>query len=347
MLHLNPMDKHLELMANAPYRMSYRPGMDVSKWQEEAREKLKELLGLPLETAPSDDFTIISDTEDGPENGDLRYHDIYFTFSSEPTVTVACHLLLPLQYEGRIPLMICLQGHTKGMHISLGKTRYPGEEPLILNGDRDFGPQIVRKGFAALVMEQRGFGDRGGSADGPGCYQIALSAMLIGRTLIGERCWDVSRGIDCVLAHFDMIDSERIGLMGQSGGGTVTCYETAIEPRIKAAIPSCAFCGYMDSIGVQRHCTCNYVPGIMKYFDMSDLAGMAAPRPLIIVNGAQDTSFPLASNSFEFEKAQKIYEAAGAADNIYHVVGPEGHRYYAALAWPEFDKRTGWDKTES
>ena len=96
---------------------------------------------------------------------------------------------------------------------------------------------------------------------------------------------------------------------------------------------------------MQHHCSCNYVPRILKYFDMSDLAGMAAPRPFVIVNGAKDTSFPLFSNSYEYEKACKIYEAAGAEDMICHVVGPEGHRYYAALAWPEFDRRTGWDQT--
>ena len=34
--------------------------------------------------------------------------------------------------------------------------------------------------------------------------------------------------------------------------------------------------------------------------------------------------------------------AAGAPDKVRHVVGPEGHRFYAAQTWPVFDEVTGW-----
>ena len=41
---------------------------------------------------------------------------------------------------------------------------------------------------------------------------------------------------------------------------------------------------------------CNYVPGILTQFDMGDIAGLIAPRPLVIVNGAKDDGiFPLNS----------------------------------------------------
>jgi len=191
-------------------------------------------------------------------------------------------------------------------------------------------------------MEQRAFGERGGNADGPQCYQPAMAALLLGRTLVGERCWDVFRGIDCVLEHFDCVDEEKIALLGQSGGGTVTCYAAALDVRIKAAIPASAFCGYLESIGAQHHCSCNYVPGIMKYFDMGDLAGMMAPRPVVIVGGVEDPIFPVESAKRELEVAKGIYAAAGAPDNIRHVIGHAGHRFYADAAWPVFNELTGW-----
>ena len=335
-MHYDPMERHIELMRHAPRALAYREGEDFAAWQQRARARLEELLGLPLEM-PADDAFRVEWERDEP-----GFHEIRFCYSSEPQVDVCCHLLLPEGAQGRLPLVICLQGHSKGAHISLGRPLYPGDEQTISGGDRDFARQIVARGQAALVMEQRAFGERGGTPEGPQCYQSAMSALLLGRTLVGERCWDVSRGIDCVLRHFDAIDPGRIALVGQSGGGTVTCYAAALDTRIAAAMPASAFCGYMESIGVQYHCSCNYVPGIMKYFDMCDLAGMIAPRPLVVVNGAKDTIFPLESTNRQFAEAQRLYAAAGAPGMARQVVGPEGHRFYAALSWPVFDELTGW-----
>ena len=69
---------------------------------------------------------------------------------------------------------------------------------------------------------------------------------------------------------------------------------------------------------------------------------MIAPRPLVVVNGARDTIFPLESTNRQFAEAQRLYAAAGAPDMARQVVGPEGHRFYAALSWPVFDELTGW-----
>ncbi len=336
MLHYDPQVRNIELISRAPRSMTYRDGKNVEAWQAEARAKLAELLGLPMEMPQSDQFHIEW------ERDEADFHEIRFTYCSEPGVDVCCHLLIPHGAKGRLPLVICLQGHSKGMHISLGRPIYPGDEESISSGDRDFGLQVVRKGYIALVMEQRGFGERGGNENGPQCYQPAMAALLLGKTLVGQRCWDVFRGIDCVLAHFDCVDPERIALLGQSGGGTVTCYAAALDERIRAAIPASAFCGYLESIGAQHHCSCNYVPGIVKYFDMGDLVGMMAPRPVVIVGGVEDPIFPVKSAKREFKVAKRIYAAAGAPDNVRHVIGHAGHRFYADAAWPVFDELTGW-----
>ena len=115
-----------------------------------------------------------------------------------------------------------------------------------------------------------------------------------------------------------------------------------LDERIGAAMPSCAFCGYLASIGAQTHCLCNYIPGIMNDFDMGDLAGLIAPRPMIVVNGKDDGIFPLESAKEQADVARAYYAAANASDMFEHVIGPEGHRFYAALGWPVFDRLTGW-----
>jgi poly(3-hydroxybutyrate) depolymerase len=220
--------------------------------------------------------------------------------------------------------------------------KFPGDEGDF-DGDRDFAVQAVAKGWAALAMEQRAMGECGSKPDGhPNCNHPALQAILLGRTLIGERCHDVSCALDMVEEHFPMIDRERIFMTGNSGGGTTTIYATALDTRIKAAMPSCALCGYFASIGAMQHCPCNYIPGIMKHFDMGDLVALAAPRPYVAVNGVSDASFPVESAKEQVTVGRVVYEALGAGDKLRHVIGDGGHRFYAAPAWPQFDEVTGW-----
>ena len=337
-MSLDPRDRHMELLEKSRFTMRKRPDEDLAAWQDKARARLTELLGLPMERAEEDHFRVERTEDFGPGCTGIR-----FLFESEPHVEVICQLLLPKKApDEKLPLVICLQGHSKGMHLSLGRAVYEGDEEKIAGGDRDFARQIAERGQAALAIEQRAFGERGGTPEGPACLHPALQALLLGHTLIGERCWDVSRAIDAVKAHFPMIDTDRIAVMGNSGGGTVALYAAALDTRIAAAMPSCAVSSFISSIGVRRHCACNYVPGIAREFDMGDIAGLIAPRPLIVVSGENDGLFPVEGAKEQVRIARASYEAAGAPGRIAHVIGPEGHRFYAALSWPVFDALTGW-----
>jgi hypothetical protein len=126
---------------------------------------------------------------------------------------------------------------------------------------------------------------------------------------------------------------KRVGVMGNSGGGTTSLYAGALLARLAYCMPSCTFAAYADCIGSIYHCACNYVPGVLRYFDMGDVAGIIAPRPLVIVSGEHDDIFPADSARRQFRQTRKIYAAAGAARKCTHVIGPEDHRFYADLAW--------------
>ena len=124
-----------------------------------------------------------------------------------------------------------------------------------------------------MTLEQRGMGIRGGNENGPQCHVPAMTSLLIGRTMIGERVWDISRAIDVLEKHFPQVDSAKVLCLGNSGGGTATFYAACMDERIKGAVPSCAVCTYKASIAAQYHCVCNFIPNIASYFDMGDLAG--------------------------------------------------------------------------
>ena len=334
-MSLDPRVCHVELMKKCLPAMRKAPGETLDAWQSRARQRLEELMGLPLKQE-AENFRI-----EWVNDGHPEYTETRFLFSSEPDSDVVCHLLIPGHVpQEKIPLIICLQGHSTGMHISLGRPHSPEDEEDI-RGDRDFALQAVARGRASLTIEQRGMGERGGTPH-PACLFPAMQALMLGRTLLGERCWDVSRAIDAVIAHFPVIDPDRIAVMGNSGGGTTGIYAAALDPRIAAAMPSCAFSGFLPSIGIQQHCACNYIPGILREFDMADIAGLIAPRPLVIVNGALDRIFPLDSAMEQAGILRELYSQAGASEAFEHVIGPEGHRFYADLGWKAFDSLTGW-----
>ena len=167
-----------------------------------------------------------------------------------------------------------------------------------------------------------------------------MTALLSGRTLLGGRVWDIMKLIDVLGEHFsDKVDVNRVYCMGNSGGGTATFYSAALDKRIKAAIPSCAFATFSGSIGAMYHCACNYVPGISKYFDMAEIAGLIAPRPLVIVSGKEDKIFPLSTAEHEFTRLKEIYYKSSAfPGNCVHVKGDGGHRFYQKPAYEEFLK---------
>ena len=332
---------HETILRTRKKTLAYDETRDYATWRAQVKEKLRELLG------------------DMPEKCDLdirlewqQEHDSFtelrYSFASEENIRIPCHLCIPKNAKQPCPVVICLQGHTTGMHISLGRPVYLGDEEMVSGGDRDFALENLREGYAALVLEQRAFGELKSEAmlkftpdAGTTCHHVAMTAMLIGRTLICERVWDVSRAVD-FLETLPQIDSMRIALMGNSGGGTATYYAACMEERISIAMPSCSVCSFKDSLVWKRHCACNYIPNIAKFFDMGDIACLIAPRPLIVVAGETDHGFHINGSLEAFETIKQIYKAAGAEDQCHLVVGPEGHRFYADLSWPVFAKASGW-----
>jgi dienelactone hydrolase len=205
----------------------------------------------------------------------------------------------------------------------------------------DFAVWCMRHGLAALCIEMRGLGERIEllqiSENQKGCPTAAMQALVLGRTLIGERVFDVDRGIDYLAARGDA-DMRRIGLMGHSGGGTTAIFAGAVLNRLSFIMPVSYFCTFSDSIMARRHCMCGYLPGIMKYAEMADVAGLFAPKPFIAVNGDSDDLFPIKAVRRAFRDLKRIYAAADAADNCHLVTGRGGHRFFADAAWARLEK---------
>ena len=310
--------------------MRYDSIESYESWKKRAVEKLYELLGLPLNLC-EDLFVVTAEEECA------NYKRIDFTYQSEEAYFVPGSLLVP--YEAILPCKtaICIQGHSSGMHISFGIEKFKGDDVLIVGG-RNFAERAVQEGYCAVVLEQRYMGISGQLSDGaPLCARrnAALPSLLFGRTAIGERVWDVQRLLDVLKKHFaEYVDMENILCMGNSGGGTTTFYAACVDDRIKLAMPSCAVCEFEDSIVPKHHCCCNYIPGIRRYFEMGDMAGLIADRKLIMVCGVLDPDFPMDGVEKSYERALQVFDGLGRAEFCRLVKGPAGHQFYPDLAWP-------------
>ena len=330
MKNFKALDHTLHMASQTVPKMRYDSSMDFEKWQAEAREKLLDILGLPFEKC-EDLFEISGKTQ---EDG---YKVITFTFQSEKDYFIEGDFLIPDGVTGPLPLAITLMGHATGKHISLGKPKFEHDAATIAGG-RDFAVRAIKEGCCAAVIESRYMGTTAQADDGaPLCSRknAALPALLLGRTAIGERVWDVMRLIDVLFDNFsEYIDKENVICLGNSGGGTMTYYAACLDERIRIAVPSCAVCSFDESIMPIHHCCCNYVPGIRKYFDMGDMGGLIAPRKLCVVCGVLDRDFPLHGVEKSFDTIKSTYEAIGKGDSCYLVRGQKGHQFYPDEAWP-------------
>ena len=317
------------LLKNTKPSMGYDGSIPLDEWKSQAKSKLTELLGLPFDECEGKAEIEYSKECDG-------YTEHRFSVQTEPGYYVPCHLRIPSGIRDPIPLTLCLSGHGGGMHIALGVAKNEKDEASLRSWHhRAMAPRSNKEGRAALVIEARNFGEASLTGYGTSCTEAAKIAILMGRTVIGERVWDAMRILDAVEAAFPEIDMSNIVCTGNSGGGTAAYYLACLDERITVAAPSCSICTYEDSIAAMPHCLCNHIPGIRKYFEMGDLAGLIAPRRLVIAAGETDDIFPIGGTKRCFEKIKFIYESAKAGDNCALVIGDGGHLNYADLIWKQ------------
>ncbi len=336
-LNFSPSVYHRHKLSITQPAMSYTDG-NVAEWQQRLRIRLCEVMGYGDE----DRVQLTPRTLWKKEHPFGTIEKV--VFSSEPYADVMAYVCLPRDIAPPYDFWICLQGHSTGAHVSIARERENEDAPFAVEGDRDFGLGCMRRGMAALCIEQRSFGERREqtqkSVSDMGCHDATMQALALGKTLIGERVFDVDRGIDYLSWRGDA-KMNRIGVMGNSGGGTTTLFSAALLPRIAFAMPSCYFCTFRDSIMQIYHCADNYIPGIMRIAEMADILGLFAPRPLVVVAGETDDIFPIQGVKKSFAQLQSIYQAAAAPENCRLVVGKGGHRFYADDAWPVMLERIG------
>jgi dienelactone hydrolase len=321
--------------SEAPRRLRFQASTraHAEEWQTALRTKLAELVGgFPSVRAPL--RPLIVDTRVFP-----GYRREKIVFDSRPGVSVLAYLLLPTSTQTPAATVICIPGHGRGVDDIVGIDEQGRERTDKPGYEHDFAIQVVEAGMAAVAIEPMGFGCRRDALNAvqglshKACEPTAGGALMMGETLIGWRVWDVMRAVDYIATRPEL-DAGRVGCTGISGGGTATLFSAALEPRIRAAMVSGYLNTFRDSIGSLAHCVDNYVPGILNWAEMHDIAGLIAPRPLFVESGEKDNIFPIASSVESFKQVREIYRVFQAADRVEQEVFPGEHSFWGKRGIP-------------
>ncbi|MGI5818853.1 MAG: acetylxylan esterase [Armatimonadota bacterium] len=245
-------------------------------------------------------------------------------FDSRPNFPVTANLYIPQGFEGPRPAVLALCGH------SMDAKAY---EPY-----QAFAQALARMGYITLIFDPIGQGERvqyhdgeGGSLVGRAVLEHNFAArqqLLVGEFIGTWFAWDGIRAMDVLLAQ-ENVDPTRVGVTGNSGGGNMTVYAVATDPRITMSAPSCWVTSWHRN-GVNEEpidaeqCALN---ALALGIEQADLLLARAPTPTILITQEQDF-FDQRGSVEAFERMRHVYGLLGAEENLAYHVGPGVHGFW-------------------
>jgi hypothetical protein len=235
------------------------------------------------------------------------------------------------------PAIQCWHGHGHlGKEPVMGNDSTPEYRAAIEGHNYNFGHQMAKAGFITYAIDWMNHGDRlegrgpnwntqAGNRDW--CNLYYLQATMLGMTALSINLahGKAATSFACSLPG---VDGDKLGVMGLSGGGTMTTWSALCDKRFKAAEIICysdlwALFGYRDI----NYCGMQVAPGLYKLVDLPDLQGLIAPRPLLIDIGAFDDCFNSEGALECFRQLENIYTAANARENLELDLFPGNHAW--------------------
>lgn len=245
--------------------------------------------------------------------------------TTRPGMVVTANLYLPSGARTPAPAILCPHGHSDG-----GKAADAYQRLYI---------GLVQRGFVVLAPDAIGYGER----EELGHWQIG-SPFLIGSSLIGMEVWDNQKCLDVLCARPE-VDAERLGCMGNSGGGGQTMWTSALDERIAAAVVS-DHSGTFAYIHAKARvlCTCVLAPRLVPHMELHHVLGLIAPRPLLLLGGQMDHFFPWDMQLNTYRLTRRIYGLHETGDSVEQFIASDGHsltRTKREAAYSFFLRRLG------
>lgn len=289
-------------------------------------------------------------------------------FSTAAATRISAYVLVPTQRQPPFPAVVDLHSHG-GMFLF-------GKEKVVDLGDnhpamtayhqanydgRPTATALVRRGYLVIAADAFFFGERRYATRGNAAQDLSQASddelqrlnqqcrakeatlakglTFAGATWPGVVAWDDMRTVDYLLSRTD-VDPDRIGCLGISMGGYRSLLLAALDERIAAA----CITGFMSTTRpmipghLEIHSHVHFLPGLHRHFDWPEVAGLTAPRALLVQQCARDALFPLVGMQAAVRQIAGSYEFAGAKDKYQGRFYDVPHRFSVemqdeAFAW--------------
>ena len=295
---------HSELAAKEELEKFSQSYINLEQWKERAQNIRDGILsGAELKPMPTK----------YPLNSIIhskRLYDGYtvenVAFESLPGVFVVGNLYHPREINKPCAAVLCTHGHGSGGRFGIDHQRRCAT--------------LARMGAVVFSYSMVGYNE----------WENAGWEHKIPKVL-KLQLWNSIRAID-FLVSLEYVDPERIGITGESGGGTQSFLLTAIDDRIAVSIPvvmvSAHFFGGCDcESGMPIHKSNTHLTNNVE------IAALAAPRPMLLISDGED--WTKNTPEVEFPYTKNIYSLYNAEANVENLHLPdEGHDY-------GFSKRIG------
>lgn len=314
--------EHLDRLAD---ELSVRPlpafadRQELEAWQHDRREALFEQWGLAplrdqLGSTPAYGVTGTLDA------GDHRIERLWLRTLDQLVVTA--NLYVPHGLTAPAPAILYLCGHSPRQ-----KFHY-----------QEHARRFAQLGFVTLIVDTVQHGEIPGTHKGTHS-EGAFHWFSRGYSPAAVEAWNAMRGIDLLCARPD-VDPDRIGATGHSGGGAVSWWVAATDPRVRAIASSSGTAteaSHLRSHTLDGHCDC-YFPSWRDGTAIHETYALVAPRPVLVVAPRLDLIFHPDAPYDSVEQLRPLYREFGRPEDVDVFSFDAGHRYtkasrQAVFAW--------------
>ena len=278
---------------------NFEPPDSPRAWKDRARVVREQLL-VTLSLWPMPPKTELNPKVVGTIDRD-GYAIDRVVLETHPSFFLAANLYRPTTPGGKRPVVLCPHGHWDE-----GRVNVDVQSRCV---------RLAQLGCIVLMYDMVGFAD--GKPFGHAFLDDRLNRW--GMSLPGLQTWNSIRALDWLLARPD-VDPARVGITGESGGGTQTFLLSAIDSRIKVSAPV-----VMVSDGFQGGCVCENGAGLRLGTDNVEFAALTAPRPMKLVGASGDWTARTLTNALP--TLQLVYAHSGATHHLDAEVFNFPHNY--------------------
>jgi len=226
---------------------------------------------------------------------------------SFPGFYITGNLYRPIKADKKCPAILSPHGHWEDRRFSADvQTRCAC---------------FARMGAVVFAYDMVGYGDSKQVN-----HNISIALLL--------QTFNSKRVLDYLVSRSD-VDSEKIGITGESGGGTQTIMITALDNRIKVSVPVVMVSAYFFG-----GCNCESGMPVHKsdhhQTNNVEIAALCAPRPMLLISDGGDWTKNTPKIEMPYlQKVYALYDAESRVDNA-HFPG-ERHGYEASKRFPVYN----------